>query len=79
MTTMHNEYVALQMQCHADSARLESQLLAQRQSAIAAAASPQADSLLKTRNAEVAALKDQLAKVNAELDRIKRRLANPRG
>jgi hypothetical protein len=34
---------------------------------------------LKTRDEEIASLRDQLAKVNAELDRIKKRLANPRG
>ncbi len=80
MSTMRNEFVALQMRCHSDSVRLESQLAAQRESALAAvAASPQSDSLLKVRTVEVNALKDQLAKVNAELDRIKRRLANPRG
>ena len=73
---MRNQFVALQLQCHADSVRLESQLAAQRSSA---ATAPQPDSLLKSRTAEVAALKDQLAKVSAELDRIKRRLANPRG
>jgi hypothetical protein len=30
-----------------------------------------------TREDEIIALKDQLAKANAELDRIKKRLANP--
>jgi hypothetical protein len=34
--------------------------------------------MLKARAAEIASLKDQLAKVSTELDRIKRRLANPR-
>jgi len=34
---------------------------------------------LKTRDEEIASLRDQLAKVNAELERIKKRLANPRG
>jgi hypothetical protein len=36
------------------------------------------DSVLKARDADIAALKDQLTKVQAELDRIKRRLATPR-
>ena len=36
------------------------------------------DSVLKARDAELAAVKDQLAKATAELDRIKRRLSTPR-
>lgn len=35
------------------------------------------DTVFVTREDEIAALKDQLAKANAELERIKRRLANP--
>ncbi|MEO5903811.1 MAG: DUF5320 domain-containing protein [Gemmatimonadaceae bacterium] len=35
------------------------------------------DTVFVTREDEIAALKDQLAKVNAELDRIKKRLASP--
>ena len=35
------------------------------------------DTVFVTREEEIAALKDQLAKANAELDRIKKRLANP--
>ena len=35
------------------------------------------DTVFVTRVDEIAALKDQLAKANAELERIKRRLANP--
>lgn len=35
------------------------------------------DTVFVTREDEIAALKDQLAKANAELDRIKKRLANP--
>ena len=35
------------------------------------------DTVYVTREDEIAALKDQLAKANAELDRIKKRLANP--
>lgn len=33
----------------------------------------------KSRDEEIASLRDQLAKVNAELERIKKRLANPKG
>jgi hypothetical protein len=35
------------------------------------------DTVYVTREDEIASLKDQLAKANAELDRIKKRLANP--
>jgi len=35
------------------------------------------DTVFISREEEVAALRDQLAKANAELDRIKKRLANP--
>ena len=35
------------------------------------------DTVFVTREDEIAGLKDQLAKANAELDRIKKRLANP--
>ncbi len=35
------------------------------------------DTIFVTREDEITALKDQLAKANAELDRIKKRLANP--
>lgn len=35
------------------------------------------DTVFVNRDEEIAALKDQLAKANAELDRIKKRLANP--
>ena len=76
ISTLRHELVTLQTQCHADSLRLEGQLAAQR---AAAASTPQADSLLKLRNTEIAGLREQLTKVSAELDRIKRRLANPRG
>lgn len=71
---------ALRQQCHADSMRLESDLAASR-AALAAVPPPipYPDSLLKARATEIAGLKDQLAKATAELDRIKRRLANPRG
>jgi len=79
MVTLQREIVALQMKCHDDSVRaatdratLETQLTAKQ------AAPPASDSTLKARDAEIATLKDQLTKATAELDRIKRRLANPR-
>ncbi len=34
---------------------------------------------VRSRDEEIAALREQLAKVNAELERIKKRLANPKG
>ena len=40
---------------------------------------PTTPDAMKSRDEEIASLRDQLAKVNAELDRIKKRLANPRG
>jgi len=36
------------------------------------------DSVIRARDEEIASLRDQLAKAQTELDRIKRRLANPR-
>ncbi|MDQ6716826.1 MAG: hypothetical protein M3Z17_00610 [Gemmatimonadota bacterium] len=40
-------------------------------------ATPDKDAM-KSRDEEIASLRDQLAKLNAELDRIKKRLANPK-
>jgi hypothetical protein len=53
-----------------DSARYAT-LLAERPTGVP-------DSVVKARDAEIASLKDQLAKALSELDRIKRRLATPR-
>ena len=79
MVTLQRQIVALQMKCHEDSVRaatdhatLEGALTAKQ------AVPPAPDSTLKARDAEIAMLKDQLTKATAELDRIKRRLANPR-
>lgn len=80
MLSLEQQLTTLRAQCHADSVRMSNDLAAQR--AAAAAVPPPApvpDSLLKARSAEIVTLKDQLTKVSAELDRIKRRLANPRG
>ena len=80
MATLRGQLATVQTQCRADSARLEHEIAAQRTAAAALPApNPEADSLLRVRTVEVAALREQLAKVNAELDRIKRRLSNPRG
>jgi hypothetical protein len=71
---------ALRQQCHTDSLRLENDLAAERAVLAAVPAPvPYPDSLLKARATEIAGLKDQLTKTTVELDRIKRRLANPRG
>jgi len=80
IATLQQQLIALQAKCRADSVRLEHDIAAQHAATIAVPLQmPQNDSLLKARTAEVATLKDQLTKVSAELDRIKRRLANPRG
>ena len=80
IATLNAQLIALRDRCRADSLRLENELANQHAVApIIQPAAPVNDSLLKARTAEVAALKDQLLKVSAELDRIKRRLANPRG
>lgn len=77
---LEQELSALRLRCRTDSLRLANEL-AIRTAAAAAPTTPAAapsDSLLKARAVEIATLKDQLAKVSTELDRIKRRLANPR-
>lgn len=79
IATLKQQLGMLRVQCQADSVRLENELAAQRAAAAAIPQPTPSDSALKVRTAEVAALRDQLAKVTAELDRIKRRLANPRG
>ncbi len=79
MSNLRTQLVTLQTRCRADSVRLESMLVAQRATASLPPLTPEADSLLRARTLEVATLKDQLAKVSAELERIKRRLSNPRG
>lgn len=81
MTSLERQIDALRAQSRAqsraDSLRMASELSARRPApATAAPVSP--DSLVKARDVEIATLKDQLARALAELDRIKRRLANPR-
>jgi len=78
LRALQQQIAVLQAQCRADSITIESDRAAQRALASQAAASPAPDSLVRARDAQIATLKDQLAKANAELDRIKRRLANPR-
>lgn len=83
ISSLQQELASLRLNCRTDSIRLANELAIQTAAAAAAAAAvpittPSSDSLLKARAAEIASLKDQLAKVSTELDRIKRRLANPR-
>lgn len=80
MDSLVQQISALRQQFRADSVRLEGELAASR-AALAAVPPPvpYPDSLLKARATEIAGLKDQLAKTSTELDRIKRRLSNPRG
>jgi len=72
IVALRQQLADLQAQSRADSVRYAA--------ALAAAVRPTGvpDSVLKARDADIAALKDQLAKAQAELDRIKRRLATPR-
>lgn len=79
MVALERQASSLRLQCHADSVRLAGDLATARAAAVAPVSQAASDSLLKARSAEVAALKEQLTKVTAELDRIKRRLANPHG
>lgn len=79
MVTLQRQIVTLQMKCHADSVRAATDRAALEKSITDhATLVPPTDSTVKARDAEIASLKDQLTKANAELDRIKRRLANPR-
>jgi hypothetical protein len=81
IASLQQELAALTLRSRADSIRLANELAIQAAAAAAVPPAPVAaasDSLLKARTAEITALKDQLTKVSAELDRIKRRLANPR-
>lgn len=51
--------------------------VAQQTTSPTTAVTPDKDAM-KSRDEEIASLRDQLAKVNAELERIKKRLANPK-
>lgn len=75
MVSLERQIVKIQAQCRADSLRAAANPVIISAPAIAA---PVPDSLVKARDTEIAMLKDQLTRANAELDRIKRRLANPR-
>lgn len=82
ISSLEQELDALRLRCRADSLRLVNDIAVRTAAAAAIQTAPApatSDSLLKARAAEIATLKDQLTKVSTELDRIKRRLANPRG
>lgn len=82
ISSLQQELSALTLRCRTDSVRLANELALQTAAAANPAIPPPAvpppDSLLKARATEIATLKDQLAKVTTELDRIKRHLANPK-
>lgn len=58
--------------------RTAQSILALRSNVAQTTKSAKSDTVFVSREAEIAELKDQLAKANAELDRIKKRLANPK-
>ena len=77
MLNLQNQIADLRARYHADSTRWAAELAVAR--AVVPPPAPQvSQDSLKARDAEIAGLKDELAKANAELDRIKRRLASPR-
>lgn len=78
MTSLERQIDAIRAKCRADSLLMASDLAAARTPAAPTPAPTAPDSLLKARDVEIETLKDQLTRANAELDRIKRRLANPR-
>lgn len=74
--TLERQASALRAQCRQDSVRFATELAALRAQPVSVPTTT--DSLVRARDTEIAALRDQLTKANAELDRIKRRLATPR-
>ena len=82
ISSLQQEISALTLRCRTDSIRLSNELALQTAATVNAAipptVTPPPDSALKARATEIATLKDQLAKVTTELDRIKRHLANPK-
>lgn len=78
MVTLQRQIATLQARCRADSVRAAADHATLEKTIADHPPTPPADSAVKARDAEIASLKDQLSKANAELDRIKRRLANPR-
>lgn len=78
MISLSRQIETIRARCTADSLRMSAALAVAVAPARAAAAAVVPDSVVKARDTEIATLRDQLTRANAELDRIKRRLANPR-
>lgn len=78
LISLQKQVISIRAQCRADSVRAAADRAALDRAAADKAAAPLNDSTAKARDTEIATLKDQLAKANAEIDRIKRRLATPR-
>lgn len=78
LVSLQKQVIAIRAQCRADSVRAASDRAALDRAMAEKAGTPLSDSTVKARDVEIATLKDQLAKANAELDRIKRRLGTPR-
>lgn len=75
--SLQEQLSVLSARCRADSLQLAT-LRAAPPRPVASPTTPAADSILRARDAEITTLRDQLTRANAELERIKRRLANPR-
>lgn len=73
--SLQRDIVNIRAQCREDSLRAATERAA---TPVRSSAPPVSDSLVKARDTEIATLRDQLTRANAELERIKRRLANPR-
>lgn len=78
MRTLEQQIATIEARCRADSARLAGALAARASVAPAPAPASTADSIVRARDTEIATLREQLTRANAELERIKKRLANPR-
>ncbi len=82
MISLSRQIDILRARCRADSLRMSAAVATATAAATAPAAVPTVaavpDSIVKARDTEITTLREQLTRANAELDRIKRRLANPR-
>ncbi len=82
MLSLAQRIQVLSAKCRADSLRMSAAIaLAATTTAVPTRVVPATvvpDSLVRARDTEIATLREQLTRANAELDRIKRRLANPR-
>lgn len=82
MISLSRQIDTLRARCRADSLRMSAAVAAMLAPATAPAAARTVvtvpDSIVKARDTEITMMREQLTRANAELDRIKRRLANPR-